>query len=226
MTLTKSEKTFSLLYFLLILLEQLSGNISSLNIFHFTAKPLLVLSLLFFFWLNSKAFKRVHRTLILLALIFSLFGDVFLMFTNYDSLFFMLGLFAFLIGHIMYILSFNKNKGSENLINWFSLIILCYGIGLFITIYSNLKSLLIPVVLYMLVILTMAVFAYLRKGAVDYFSFTLVLLGALFFLISDSLIALNKFYEPILYPKTSIMLTYAIAQYCLIIGILKNKAQK
>lgn len=226
MTFTKSEKTFSIFYLIFIAFEQLSGNITAVNNLHFIAKPLLVLSLICFFWIKSKSFNKVHRTLVFLALLFSLIGDIFLMFTNYDGIFFMAGLFAFLIGHIMYILSFSKNRGTGKLFNWFSILILLYGIGFFISIYSNLKSLFVPVLLYMLVILTMVVFAYLRKGAVKYFSFTLVLLGALFFLISDSLIALNKFYQPIMYPKTSIMITYAIAQYCLIIGILKNQQLK
>ena len=94
---------------------------------------------------------------------------------------------------------------------------------MFITINKQLDSLLIPVVIYMVAILVMVISAYLRKGAVNYFSFTLVLLGALFFLVSDSLIALNKFYKPITYPTISIMITYAIAQYCIIIGLIKNK---
>ena len=64
----------------------------------------------------------------------------------------------------------------------------------------------------LLYVLIMVIFAYLRKGTVDYFSFTLVLLGALFFLVSDSLIALNKFYNPLNYPKISILITYAISQ--------------
>jgi len=94
---------------------------------------------------------------------------------------------------------------------------------LFILINAQLKSLFIPVVIYMIAIITMVISAYLRKGAVSYFSFTIVLLGALFFLVSDSLIALNKFYKPITYPTVSIMISYAIAQYCIIIGLLKNQ---
>lgn len=123
----------------------------------------------------------------------------------------------------MYILVFSKQKGNTNFISIFSIVIIAFATGLFSLISKNLEELLIPVVLYILVIMVMVIFAYLRKGAVDYFSFTLVLLGALFFLVSDSLIALNKFYNPLAYPKISIMITYAIAQYFIVIGFLKNK---
>ena len=223
MNLTKSEKTFSLFYLIFMLFEQLSANYVELASMHYIAKPLLVLSLLLFFWIRSKALTKDLRVLIILALIFSMFGDILLMFTNYDGAFFISGLFSFLIAHIMYIIAFNKQRGKLKVISLFSFVMLSYGVGLFITINKQLDSLLIPVVIYMVAILFMVISAYLRKGAVNYFSFTLVLLGALFFLVSDSLIALNKFYKPITYPTISIMITYAIAQYCIIIGLIKNK---
>ena len=223
MNLTKSEKTFSLFYLIFMLFEQISASFSELASMHYIAKPLLVLSLLLFFWIRSKALTKDLRVLIILALIFSMFGDILLMFTNYDGAFFISGLFSFLIAHIMYIIAFNKQRGKLKVISLFSFGMLSFGVGLFITINKQLDSLLIPVVIYMVAILVLVISAYLRKGAVNYFSFTLVLLGALFFLVSDSLIALNKFYKPITYPTISIMITYAIAQYCIIIGLIKNK---
>ena len=226
MTLTKSEKIFSLFYLIFMLFEQITANYSELVSLHYIAKPLLVISLIIFFWIKSKSLNKGLRILILMALIFSLFGDVFLMFTNYDGVFFISGLFSFLIAHIIYIIAFNKQQGKLKVISLFSYVILSFGIGLFLIINEQLKSLLIPVVIYMIAILAMVISAYLRKGAVSYFSFTMVLLGALFFLVSDSLIALNKFYNPITYPTISIMITYAIAQYCIIIGLLKNKINK
>jgi uncharacterized membrane protein YhhN len=40
-------------------------------------------------------------------------------------------------------------------------------------------------------------------------------------LISDSILAINKFHQPILWSNISIMVTYAIAQYLIVLGILK-----
>ena len=41
--------------------------------------------------------------------------------------------------------------------------------------------------------------------------------------ISDSILALNKFHEPLPFSNISIMLTYALAQLLIVIGILKLK---
>jgi uncharacterized membrane protein YhhN len=83
--------------------------------------------------------------------------------------------------------------------------------------------LLIPVVVYMLVILAMVISAYLRKNKANVLSYGLVFLGALCFVASDTILALNKFYQPMLWSNISIMMTYAIAQYLIILGILKLK---
>jgi uncharacterized membrane protein YhhN len=86
---------------------------------------------------------------------------------------------------------------------------------------DGLGAMLIPVAIYMLVILTMATTAYLRKNSVNILSYGLVFLGALFFMISDSILAINKFHQPIPWSDISIMATYAIAQYLIVLGILK-----
>ena len=49
----------------------------------------------------------------------------------------------------------------------------------------------------------------------------IVLLGAVFFVTSDSILAINKFHSPITLATFWIMLTYLIAQFCITYGILK-----
>ena len=73
----------------------------------------------------------------------------------------------------------------------------------------------------MLVILSMATAAFLRQGRVSKLSYRLVFFGAIMFMVSDSILALNKFYQPLPYSNIWIMFTYAIAQYVIIIGIFK-----
>ena len=80
---------------------------------------------------------------------------------------------------------------------------------------------LIPVMIYMIVILAMATSAFVRKGIVNKYSYNFVFIGAIFFMISDSILALNKFYEAIPLANILIMTTYALAQYLIVIGILK-----
>ena len=82
---------------------------------------------------------------------------------------------------------------------------------------------LLPVFFYMLVILTMATSAYLRRDNVGKVSYNFVLIGAILFLISDSLLAVNKFYTPLAYSNISIMFTYAFAQLFIVFGLLKQR---
>jgi uncharacterized membrane protein YhhN len=80
---------------------------------------------------------------------------------------------------------------------------------------------LIPVVIYMFVILTMVVTAFLRKGRVSIKNYKWVFIGAILFLISDSLLSVNMFFIPILFANILIMVTYSLAQYFIVLGILK-----
>jgi uncharacterized membrane protein YhhN len=82
---------------------------------------------------------------------------------------------------------------------------------------------LIPVLIYMLVILTMAITAFWRNASVGKWSYVLVFFGALFFMMSDSLLAINKFHTALPLANVSIMLTYALAQFLIVFGILKAR---
>jgi uncharacterized membrane protein YhhN len=50
----------------------------------------------------------------------------------------------------------------------------------------------------------------------------LFIIGAVFFVLSDSLLAINKFYHPFWGANISIMLTYGIAQFCIVKGYLTS----
>ncbi len=49
----------------------------------------------------------------------------------------------------------------------------------------------------------------------------MVLIGAAFFVTSDSILAIDKFHSPVASASFSIMITYLIAQFCITDGILK-----
>ncbi len=53
-----------------------------------------------------------------------------------------------------------------------------------------------------------------------------VFIGAIVFVISDSILAINKFYTPIEKSSFFIMLTYLVAQYLIVIGVLKLNPKK
>ncbi|WP_178984240.1 lysoplasmalogenase [Winogradskyella helgolandensis] len=221
--LSKSEKQFSILFLIIVLIELLTGQIESLENVHYIAKPAIVISLIFLFLKTSESIPKTIKNKTLLALFFSVLGDILLMFVEQSLHFFTLGLVAFLTAHIMYILVFLKHRNLQKSPIGFIALLLVYAASLFYFLNGNLGDMLIPVIIYMLVILGMATSAYLRKDKVNILSYGLVFLGALFFLISDSILALNKFYEPLAYSNISIMVTYALAQYLIVIGILKLK---
>lgn len=223
--LTNTEKQFSILFFIIVLIELITGNTSTLDNAHYIAKPAIVISLIFLFIKTFGSISTSIKRITLLALCFSVLGDILLMFVERSPHFFTVGLVAFLLAHIMYIVVFLKHRNKQRSLVAFVILLLVYASGLFYLLKNGLGDMLIPVIVYMIVILSMATSAFMRKGSVSTMSYNLVFIGAIFFMISDSILALNKFYQPIPWSNISIMVTYALAQYLIVLGILKlNKS--
>ena len=221
MELNNTEKQFSILFFVIVLFEILTGSTENLKLAHYIAKPAIVISLIFLFVKSSHSLTNGIKRITLLALGFSVLGDILLMFVDTSPHFFTVGLAAFLLAHIMYILVFLRHRNKQKLAIGFVMLLLLYAAGLFYLLEDGLGNMLVPVVIYMIVILSMATTAFLRKGKVNTLSYNLVFIGAILFMVSDSILALNKFYQPIPLSGISIMLTYASAQFLIILGILK-----
>ena len=219
--LNTSEKSFSINFALIVIAELICGSDSNLTTIHYFTKPAIVISLLVFFLLQGKKLNRRIKVLTILALAFSLFGDIALMFDDHNPTYFIIGLASFLWAHIMYIFVFLKHRNKAKNPLGFSILLLCYAAPVFYLLKDRLNDMLIPVSLYMIVILSMATTAFLRHNMVNRKSFIWVFIGAILFLLSDSILAINKFYQPMSLSHIGIMVTYALAQYCIIIGILK-----
>ncbi|SHJ09026.1 lysoplasmalogenase [Flavobacterium terrae] len=171
---------------------------------------------------SSENFKT--KNLLLSALVFSWIGDIILMFTDKGELYFIFGLVSFLVAHIIFILLFTKQEKentSTNKLFWIGLVIVgIYLFGMLSLLYPSLGDLKIPVTVYAITISTMLLMAI--KG---YFNWKkpnnlTVLLGALIFVSSDSILAINKFHSEL--PKSGflIMITYIVAQFLITKGIL------
>ena len=171
---------------------------------------------------SSENFKT--KNLLLSALFFSWIGDIILMFADKGELYFIFGLVSFLIAHIIFILLFSKQEKentSTNKLFWVGLVIVgIYLFGMLSLLYPSLGDLKIPVTVYAITISTMLLMAI--KG---YFNWSkpnnlTVLLGALIFVSSDSILAINKFHSEL--PKSGflIMITYIVAQFLITKGIL------
>ena len=222
--LTKTiNKKFTAVFAIILILELMATNTNSFSVMHYITKPAIVISLIIFFMSEGKHLDAFTKRFTILALAFSVIGDILLMFVEKSPHFFTFGLAAFLLTHIMYVLVFLKKRNKAIKPIGIIILLLVYGGILFYTINSNLAEMLIPVFVYMLIILTMATTAYWRKGEVNLSSFNWVFFGAIFFMLSDSLLAVNKFHTPLAYSEISIILTYAIAQYFIVLGLLKQQ---
>lgn len=218
----RNQLSFIFAFSIIVLTELILSNSETYFQVHYITKPLIAGSLLAYFIGQSKHLDTSSIKLTTFALVFSILGDILLMFTDKSSLFFTSGLFSFLIAHVMYILVFKKKRNINLRPIGFVGLISVFGIVVFWILKDGLDSMLFPVILYMVVILTMATMASWRKDMVSNKSFYLVLIGALFFVLSDSLIAIDKFYQPLPLARINIMTTYAIAQLLIVLGILKQ----
>jgi len=222
--LNTTERQFTVLYTVVVLLELITAQVPNLELAHFLVKPSIVFSLIFLVSHQKSALKSLERILLIVALGFSGIGDILLMFVKVSEWYFIAGLVAFLIAHIFYLALFYKQRNKHRK-SYLPLVLLyLYSLAFGYIITDSLGAMLIPVIAYEIVILLMASAAFLRKQAVNPFSYKLVSAGALFFLLSDSLLAFNKFYIAIPYSGIWIMLSYALAQYCIAVGILKTNS--
>ncbi|MCC5930250.1 MAG: lysoplasmalogenase [Cyclobacteriaceae bacterium] len=196
----------------------------------FLAKPLLM-PLLFLYFHFSFIYRSRSQTYLLLSLslLFSWLGDVFLMFSG--TQWFMAGLLSFLLAHVFYIIQFSRLKyqnGAAKLSTWLisrMILISVACLTLYIWLYDAMGDLQIPVAIYVLAIGTMAITALMRKGKTGENSFFLIYSGALLFIISDAMIAIGRFYGGFLYAGFLIMLTYMLAQYLIVRGIMAHQKQ-
>ena len=130
---------------------------------------------------------------LLIGLIFCLVGDVCLALPQKKA--FMGGLVAFLVGHLLYIFSFSSLIPISH---WFSsglFIIVAISSLIFFWLRPHLKSMLIPVLIYILVITLMAsgAWAVFGKPSFRISGRGLILAGALCFYISDLFVARQRF---------------------------------
>lgn len=200
------------------------------NEFRFFSKPLILLGLTCYFYSITKPISStLLAKAILGALIFSLVGDILLL---WDHLF-IYGIGAFLLAHVCYIVGFKvAQKAPEsvmhvNFVKTFFINFPIYFLAAF-TFYMinpNLGALKIPVIVYIIVILSMVTTARERFGKCNTASFWQVFVGAGLFFISDGFIALDKFYQPIPDAGIIIMGTYAIAQLMIVMGIRSHIIQ-
>ena len=167
---------------------------------------------------STRAIARFDAFL-LAALAFSLLGDVFLMLPgNY----FIPGLASFLVAHVFYIALFRQGQG------WFPskralVSVLAVGALMYSIIWGGLNDpvLKIAVAAYVTVISLMAAQAMGRASTTGDAASRWVAVGACVFMVSDSLIAINKFVTPVALSSLWILSTYYCAQLLIVHNVRK-----
>lgn len=222
------KRVFILIYAVILSVHLYAGSAGYTEI-EMCSKPALLVSLIIFFLVDTHNRKTgKFRNLILLGLIFSLGGDVFLMFQNLHNGYFVAGLISFLIGHLFYLWAFTityLNNHEIPLIKrqgWVMVLVLGYGIMFFREIKEHVGSLIGPVILYTAAITLMLLMAVNRYGRVGRASFWLITFGAALFVASDSLLAWNKFVHQLSNSHFLIMSTYGLAQLLIVLGAIKQ----
>lgn len=162
----------------------------------------------------AEGFSR-YRLLILGGLLFSLAGDIFLMLPS-DQ--FIAGLVSFLIAHIFYIFAFGIGRDFSP--EWLSAIpFVLFGAAVFLFLYPALDEMRIPVAAYIVVILSMAWVAYDRMTASGTSGATWAFVGALLFVASDAILAINRFRFEFPAARALNLTTYFAAQYLIAFSI-------
>ncbi|RZJ78821.1 MAG: lysoplasmalogenase [Flavobacterium sp.] len=198
--------------------------------FEYIFKPLIVISLMAFYFHQTKL-KGRFATRIFFGLFFGLIGDVLLMFVHVNANYFMFGLVAFLIGHFLYItafyLDYNWNPAIEKTATrWALLIFGVFCLGFYMLLRPHLGEMKIPVMVYAFTISLMGIMAVNRKGRVGSLSYKLILIGAVLFIASDGVLAYNKFVQNFKFAGVAIMATYMLAQYLIVVGSVERKLKK
>ena len=187
-------------------------------------KGLPVIALIF--WLRS-APQGEYRRWISIGLLFSLGGDILLDIPEAQlANQFVFGLGSFLIGHLAYVAAYTSD--TRRLAPMALLIALACGGSMFWVLNSKpegLGPLLIPVALYALTITAMLWRALARLGVdgIPRNSALLAAAGALLFVISDSMIGINRFVQPFDEARYAIIITYWLGQYGIAASAMRRR---
>ena len=185
---------------------------------HFISRPLLLwtfaplatLLILAIALANWAARKNSYSLWISIGLLFSLAGDVLLLRSDH---FFTLGLSAFLLTHIAYLVAFTRDTPFPARLSAWSLFLL-FAASCYFFLFSWLPSALqIPVAVYAVLLVSMAAQAMGRYLKLRTASTQFAAIGGLLFVLSDSLLAFDRFYKPLPLAPLLVLLPYYAAQW-------------
>ena len=178
-------------------------------------KPLTTVLIIFLAFRQGGSDFTQYKTLILIGLSLSLLGDIFLMLPRER---FIAGLVSFLVAHLFFIAAFIGNAGP--FWNWIYLAPVFIYFVLFLNIlWKHTGNMTVHVSVYSLVLL---IFLWQAAGQYGFYTTNTTAFGfwgALLFVLSDSLLAYNKFVKPLKWAPAILMVWYWAALYFLALSI-------
>lgn len=185
------------------------GEYQGPDILIYIFKPLTMVFIITIAVLAKEPPSRKYKFAIVAGLLFSMLGDIFLM-LPVDL--FIAGLLSFLVAQLIYTYAFHSGRPWRfNLLAMLPFAV--YGVIIFVILFPGLNGMAIPVAVYVLVILTMAWQAWDQWDELRARWALLAIIGAVLFVISDSVLALNKFGEPFVAARALTLTTYFSAQW-------------
>lgn len=211
-------KKYGTALFLAILLLHCGFIYLEMNSFRLLTKLLLLPVLMGYLY----AAEGKTSPVLYLGLFCSFLGDLLL--TRSGELFFLLGMLAFIGTHICNSWFFYRLQkgytGKPRNLALAIIVLLAISGQIFYYLNEQLGTFRVPILVYMVIICTMAVLATqtLVNPAVQKIAITCFIPGAALFVLSDGLLAINKFALHNRWADIGVMLTYGLAQYCLVQG--------
>jgi uncharacterized membrane protein YhhN len=184
-------------------------------------KPMIVLPLIGFVISVFKRITTPQKYFLLIALISSWLGDLFLLFENKNTEVSLVGIACFLVAQICYSIVFANLKRKNS--GWQWLIVFCffvYGVAMFMFIKSHLEEgIKLAVLAYMLVICTMLIMSFHIEKSITQ---KLIAMGAVLFVLSDSVLANEMFNHKMVLGNHVVMLLYGLAQMLITLGVIEH----
>ncbi|WP_392340004.1 lysoplasmalogenase [Moritella marina] len=204
----------STLVILMCALLHLYGAYKELKWLFYVFKPVTTLSIAALCWHLSPALSD-YVWLILLGLLLSTLGDIFLMLPK-DR--FIPGLLSFLAAHVAYIVAFSMQL--EITYTWALITPLIIIAIVYLTLlWPSLAEMKVPVLVYMSIIVVMAWISGERYFTLESSASFYAFIGAVVFLFSDATLAFDRFKKQSHSAYGVIIVSYYLAQYFIALSV-------
>lgn len=219
-----NTKILALTYFILLVFDVFIKFNAPILPYRYVSKFLIILFLIAIIILQEN--WRKHYLWVFLALICFYFGDVFLFHYHNDGCL-ICSILLFSLGKIFLSIKFS-HKNDFNTIRLIPFAIIIFGYVIFLVwyLYSNLDSFFVPVLVTFFLTLVMLQLAFLRKDVYNKLSYRYVFIGAILFVITESIVGIEIFKIGIPYIKYVDSIIYGSALYFIVIGVLKRKTKE